>query len=500
MKKKLILVVLNFLSLIAFSQKNTNTNLQTLGNPVNTLESSEFAPTISADGNTLIFESDKGGRWRLYMTNQVQPGVWSKPVDIIAINNVVGPDDFLGGPCLSYDGSTLFFTSNMKGGMGGIDIWYSKRTGNNWSAPKNLGKPVNSAGYDGFPSLSPDGKILYFMRAGEKNTSTGQRCCNLFKATRQGAFFINPVPLPYPVNSGCEGYPRIMADGKTLIYSSYKSDGKGGYDLYESKFKYGKWTKPVPLDFINTAKDDELISVPASGDIIYLSSTTSNNKDDIYKVELPGEFRPEKVISVEGFIKDEETSKPIASTIQLNNFKTKEKVSEVINDSVTGKYQVYIEEGQTYDFSISSKGHTFHSEVLKSDSIKRYQKFEKSVKLKPLKKNTSFVLNNIFFEFDSSAISATSFFELDRVVDLMKVNKSLVVEISAHTDDMGSDDYNNKLSQNRAESVVRYLTSKGITAERLVAKGFGKTMPAVPNDSDENRAKNRRVEFKILKI
>ncbi|GAL86795.1 hypothetical protein MYP_4025 [Sporocytophaga myxococcoides] len=500
MSKKLFLFVLNFISLVAFGQKHANTNLQSLGNPVNTLENSEFAPTISADGNTLIFESDKGGRWRLYMSSQVQPGVWSKPIDIAAINNVVGPNDFLGGPCLSYDGSTLFFTSNMKGGMGGIDIWYSKRTGNNWSAPKNLGKPVNSAGYDGFPSLSPDGKILYFMRAGEKNTSTGQRCCKLFTATRQGAFFINPVPLPYPINTGCEGYPRIMADGKTLIYSSYKPEGKGGYDLYESKLKYGKWTKPVPLDFINTSKDDELISVPASGDVIYLSSTSSNNKDDIYKVELPGEFRPEKVISVEGFIKDEETNKPIASTIQLNNFKTKEKVSEVTNDSLTGKFQVYIEEGKTYDFSISSKGHTFHSEVLKPDSVKRYQKFEKNIKLKPLKKNTSFVLNNIFFEFDSASLSTTSFFELDRVVDLMKANKTLVVEISAHTDDKGSDDYNNKLSQNRAESVVRYLKSKGIIAERLVARGFGKTMPAVPNDSDENRAKNRRVEFKILKI
>jgi len=498
MKRKLLLIVLHFLSLVSFSQHTTN--IQTLGSPVNTLESSEFAPTISADGNTLIFESDKSGRWRLYMSTQIKPGVWSKPVDIEAINNKVGPNDFLGGPCLSYDGNTLFFTSNMKGGVGGIDIWYSTRTGNTWSAPKNLGKPVNSAGYDGFPSLSPDGKVLYFMRAGEKSTPTGQRCCVLYKATRQGAFFINPAPLPYPVNSGCEGYPRIMADGKTLIFSSYKPEGKGGYDLYESKLKSGKWSKPVPLDFINTEKDDELISVPASGDVIYLSSTTKNNKDDIYKVELPHEFRPEKVIVVEGVIKDEETSKPIASTIQLNNFKTKEKVSEVTNDSITGKFQVYVEEGQTYDFSISSKGHTFHSEVLKTDSVKRYQKFEKNIKLKPLKKNTSFVLNNIFFEFDSASLSPNSFFELDRVVKLMNVTPSLVVEISAHTDDKGSDDYNYKLSQHRAESVVKYLTSKGITADRLVAKGFGKTMPAVPNDSDENRAKNRRVEFKILKI
>jgi OmpA-OmpF porin, OOP family len=118
--------------------------LQSLGNPVNTLENSEFAPTISADGNTLIFESDRGGRWRLYMSLQLKPGFWTKPEEITAINNVVAPQDFLGGPCLSYDGKYLYFSSNMKGGIGGIDIWYSTRNGKTWSAPKNLGKPINT--------------------------------------------------------------------------------------------------------------------------------------------------------------------------------------------------------------------------------------------------------------------------------------------------------------------------------------------------------------------
>ncbi|MFN3402612.1 MAG: OmpA family protein [Cytophagaceae bacterium] len=489
-----------FLFITYVSHAQVNSALQTLGSPINTLEHSEFAPTISADGNTLIFESDRSGRWRLYMSVQTKPGVWSKPVDIEAINNAVEPGDFLGGPCLSYDGKMLFFTSNMKGGVGGIDIWYSIRTGDTWGKPKNLGKPVNTAGYDGFPSLSADGKYIYFMRAGDKNSPSGQRCCKLFRAEKRGGFYINPQPLPYPINTGCEGYPRIMADGKTLIFSSYRNEGKGGYDLYESKFTNGKWSKPVPLDFINTPKDDELISVPASGDIIYLSSTMSNNKDDIYKVEIPKEFRPDKVVSVEGSIKNEETKKPIKASIEVTKFSSKEKIIEVTNDSLTGKFQVFLEEGKKYDFSVKAKGHTFHSQVISLDSVKRYEKIESKIELKPLKQNTSFVLNNIFFEFDSSSLSPSSVNELERVVDLLKANPGMQVEISAHTDDKGSDEYNDKLSQARAESVVNYLKEKGIETSRLVAKGYGKNSPNVPNDSDENRAKNRRVEFKILKM
>lgn len=486
--------------LFAQQKQIQNPNLQTLGKPINTLAYSEFAPTVSADGNTMIFESDKSGRWRLYITTQIKPGVWTEPKDLEVINNQVAPGDFLGGPCISYDGNTLFFTSNMKGSIGGVDIWMSTRTGETWSAPKNLGKTINSTGYDGFPSLSADGYWLYFMRAAEGSSPTGQRCCEIFIAQKRGAFFINPKPLPAPINLGCEGYPRIMADGRTLIFSSYRPGGKGGYDLYESKYKNKAWSKPVPLEFINTSKDDELISVPASGDIIYLSSTMSNNKDDIYKIELPQEFRPDKIVVVEGNVIDEETKKAIPAVVKVSDLKKKEKVQEVENNSTTGKYQLFLEEGRKYDVSVVSKGHTFESEVIDLENVSKYKTVKKQIKLKPLKANTSFVLNNVFFDFDSSSLTKESELELERVVELLNTNPSMVVEISAHTDDKGSDEYNLKLSQLRAESVVRFITAKGINKERMVAKGYGETAPAVANDTDEHRAQNRRVEFKILNM
>lgn len=476
-----------------------NPGLRSLGSPVNTMQFSEFAPTISADGKTLIYESDKSGRWRLYISYQSN-GIWSEPKDMDVINNRVQPGDFIGGPCFSYDGNRLYFTSNMKGTVGGMDLWFSEKINDVWQAPKNMGRTVNTAGYDGFPCVSPDNKTLYFMRAGNSNSPTGQRCCILMYAEKRGNFFINPKALPAPVNSGCEGYPRIMADGKTLIFSSYRSGGKGGYDLYQSKRTGSKWSAPVAMEFINTPKDDELISVPASGDVIYLSNTNKNNKDDIYRLPLPKEFQPEEVVLVEGVVKNEETNKPMPAVIQVSNIKTKEKLIETENDSITGKYNLYLQKGKKYDVSVTSRGYSFQSEVYDLEKTVAYQTVKKDMVLEPLKLNASFRLNNLFFDFDSASLTKESELELDRVINMMKTNAAMQVEIAAHTDDMGSDAYNLKLSQMRAESVVTYLTLHGIIASRLVAKGYGESVPSVSNDTEENRAKNRRVEFKIIKL
>jgi OOP family OmpA-OmpF porin len=506
MKNRLLYCLLYFFTILptdVLGQGDTptliNPSLRSLGRPINTLEFSEFAPTISADGNTLIYESNKSGRWRLYISSQSH-GVWSEPKDMDVINNRVMAGDFIGGPCFSYDGNRLYFTSNMKGSVGGMDLWYSEKVNDVWQAPKNMGRTVNTAGYDGFPSVSPDGKTLYFMREGTTNSPTGQRCCVLMYANKRGNFFINPKALPAPVNTGCEGYPRIMADGITLIFSSYRSGGKGGYDLYQSKKSGSKWGTPVAMEFINTPKDDELISVPASGDIIYLSNTNKNSKDDIYKLPLPKEFQPDEVVLVNGVVKNEETNKPMQAIIRVSNIKTKEQLIETENDSLTGKYNLYLQKGKKYDVSVTSKGYSFQSEVYDLEKTGSYETVKKNIILEPLKLNASFRLNNLFFEFDSASLTKESALELDRVIDMMKTNPTMQVEISAHTDDMGSDAYNQKLSQLRAESVVTYLTTNGIAAERLVAKGYGETVPSVANDSEENRAKNRRVEFKITKL
>jgi outer membrane protein OmpA-like peptidoglycan-associated protein len=479
--------LLLFLLLLQESYAQTR---EAIGAPINTREHAEFAPTVSADGKTLLFESDRGKGWRLYISKNIA-GKWSEPEDLAAINNAVGPDDFLGGPFLSYDGKTLFFTSNMAGTIGGIDIWYSENINGKWTKPVNLGPTINTKGYDGFPSLAPDGKTLYFMRAANKKMPGGQQCCEIFSAKKQGKFFIDPKPLPDPINTGCEGYPRIMADGTTLVFSSYRPEGKGGYDLYQSRFKYGRWSEPVPLEFMNTAGEDELVSVPASGDILYFGGQ-SNGKEDIFRIIIPAHLQPDQVVTLEGSVKDE-NNKPLSAQISINSMRTGQKLTTADNDKESGEFKVILAPGEKYDIAVTAKGYTFASQTIDTRNLAKSKTVNQDIKLQPLKANSSITLNNIFFEFDSSSISKESYFELTRVLELLKINQGMTIDI-------GSDTYNNHLSQSRAEAVVKFLTGKGIDKTRMTAKGYGKKKPLVPNNSEENRAKNRRVEFTILKL
>ena len=387
----------------------------------------------------------------------------------------------------------------MAGTYGGVDIFVSLKVNKQWTKPKNLGKSVNTSLNEGFPSVSPDNNWLYYMREGNGNTKSGQRCCDLYLAQRRGAFFMNAKPLPSPINTGCESSPRILADGRTLVFSSQRAGGKGSFDLYESKYMNKAWSTPIPLAFINTSNDDELIAIPASGDVIYLSSTMNNHKDDIFKIELPKEFQPDKLVLVQGKVMDEESNTSIKAKVVVSDLTKKTKIQEIENNE-DGTYSIILEEGKKYDVSVQAQGYSFQSDVFDLEQTPKYANVSKNIKLEKLKENTVFTLNNIFFEFDSYELTSESTLELKRVIDLMNVNPNMLVEISAHTDEKGEDEYNKKLSQKRAESVVLYITQQGISSTRISAKGYGETMPLVANDSDEHRAMNRRVEFKIIKL
>lgn len=465
-----------------------------LGAPINSKEYIEFAPTISADGRTLIYESNKNGGWKLFVSVfDENTDTWSDPHPLTAINESGTAGDFIGGPFLSYDGNTLYFTSDRPGGVGGIDIWYSERRGSQWSAPANIGAPINSIGYDGFPSVSSDGKSLYFMR------SVTNRCDEFYVSHKdESGKWTEPVRLPSVINDSCQTMARIMPDNRTLIYSAIRKGGKGGFDIYKSeKLNSTEWSYPVALDFINSAKDDKFVSVPASGKIIYFTTGT-HGATDIYTIEIPEGFQPKKVITVQGKVLDAVTQKPLSAFIEIISREGKQETFKIANNKEDGMYTVVLPAGKNYDFSVYVKGYSFYSDQFKLADLKEYKEYKKSISLQPIKKDASFVVRNITFASNSWELTNESILELNRIVRVMKDNPDIRVEISAHTDDLGSEASNLALSEKRAGSVVEYLVQKNIPRQQLIPKGWGESYPLVPNTTEENRAQNRRVEFKVL--
>lgn len=632
----------------------------------------EFAPSISADGKTMIFESDRNKGWRLFETKLGENGNWSKPVSISSINDFGRKNDLIAGPNISYDGNYLYFFGFFMLRSESEDIFVSVRDADGWSEPQPLGEPINTSAYEGFPSVSSDGKTLFFIRVNENNPvsgDTGEPCFEIWRSTRMdNNKWGEPEKLPAPINLGCERSPKILADGKTLLFSSIREGGRGLYDMYQTTFQdNGTWSDPVSLDFVNTEENDLSPCIAASGDVMYYYS----NKD-IYQVSIPPKYRQYKNITMEGYVKDEAYRDPVATTVIIKNKSNGEEISRIENNFSDGWYSLVLTKGIHYEIEFVSAGyisvtHSFdlteleeyreehvnvklHNVVnlvgsvidselltpekanitvrdsegqivddfsstksfnvylnLKNDCYvsiaaenyeplvdtiqmnsitnaeieKVYKMIPKKVKVVldvvdignnnkvrsklifrnrdknetieansdefvslrsgsryevesasdgyffgtaeivvdelvagpdgvfrakepilviPIAVNASLVLKGIRFDTNSADLTEDSQAELRRIIQLMKDNSRIVVEISAHTDDVGDAAYNLKLSEKRAQSVVDFLLTHEVNKENLVPVGYGKSRPAVPNDSDENRAKNRRVEMSILAI
>ena len=576
--KKALLIILFFTSYIQAQIRRP------LGPPVNTPQFNEYAPSISANNKTMIFETDRAGegKWELYYTTKNEKNKWTPAKPITNINKVGKENDLIGGPSISYDGKTLFFFASFEGGKGDMDIYYSNWNGTDWSEPKTLGETVNTKAYEGFPSVSADGKSLYFIRDSFSKRKDKALCYSIWLSKKQedGTWGI-AEKLPAPINGDCEKSPRIMADNRTLIFSSIRKDGVGGFDLYQSfQEDDGSWATPINLEYINTEEDDQFASVSAAGDLMYYYTT-----GDIYTVTIPDKYRKYKLVTVDGKVIDAITKQPIATKITSKSNNNKERAISTIVDAnglfsmiyrVGSKYElsttplndyfpykgsmdmttaketdnieknielipkkipyqfqlldketkvilkdpkvkvmdaetkqllevkvekdvatVTVEIGKAYKFAANALGYTFFSRGFKPDTADVFKDRLKKVPLAVLKKDAIVQLQDITFETGKADLKPDSNEELDRLVGLLEGNQTIKVEISAHTDDVGNDDSNLKLSEKRAKTVVDYLTKKGIKAERMTAKGYGETQPLVANDTDENKAKNRRVQFKI---
>ena len=311
-----------------------------------------------------------------------------------------------------------------------------------------------------------------------------------------------PVNMGPMINTPSrEGSPFLSADGKTLYFSSYGHPGYGGSDIFVSVYENGKWTEPKNMGApLNSSKDDRNFTIGGTGEMGYFASERDGGlgMSDLYSVKIPESMRPQPTVIVSGIVNDVKTSKPIESWVLVEDINTSEMIAISKSNSLTGKYLVVLPSGRDYSVSANKEGYLFYSKKFDVPKGTQYKEITQNIPLTPIEKGAKVVLNNIFFETGKAILDNESQLELNKVIKLMKSNPTMKVELGGHTDNVGDDLVNMKLSHDRALSVRDFLVKGGIDPTRLMAKGYGKTMPVASNDTPEGRQANRRTEFIVI--
>ncbi|MFL5730883.1 MAG: OmpA family protein [Cytophagaceae bacterium] len=461
-------------------------------------------PVLTADQQTFIFSKRDGPQLTddedIVMSRKVN-GEWSDPVSISSKIN----SEFNEGACtMSADGKVLVFVScNRKDGMGACDLYISFKKGNDWTVPVNMGPNVNSAAWDSEPTISADGRTIYFT----SERGGGLGLFDIWTTSMDENGNWRPAKnLGKPINTeGKEVSPFIHANGTTLYFSSNKHPGMGGYDIfYSHKSDSTHWTEPVNIGYpINSQLNDASVFISADSKkgfySVYERKDMRFNKALLYQFDVPKELQEQKLSTyAKGTVYDAETKQKLGAKVELVDLKTQQVVQSVKSDSVNGDYLVVLTEGTEYALYVSRPGYLFKSSFFDYKDPKNFNPMNLDVYLDPIKAGKAVVLNNIFFASNSFALEDKSKTELDKIIAFLKLNSKVNIEFGGHTDDVGSDKDNLELSMKRAKSVYEYIVAKGIPASRLKYKGYGETQPVVPNDSEEHRQMNRRIEFKIL--
>jgi outer membrane protein OmpA-like peptidoglycan-associated protein len=437
--KILFLVALLGVSLDAICQQRT----KELRGSVNTRSFNDVFPSISGDGNTLVFMndySDDGGYITL-ISRKAVGGKWGEPEELEVLNparlNVKG------GNCLSFDGNTLVYSTRKGETIGGYDLWYMTHDGSKWSNPRNLGFPVNSTQQDSYPSLSPDGNRLFFTRCAAIDGSGGRDCKIFVSKRKRGRVkgWEAPVELGGQINSGNSLLPRMLSDNRTLVYSSDKPGGKGGLDWYYTQMDLvGSWSDPINMDFVNTAEDDVFYSMYYRPDKALTSVKNDFDKYNIVEMDIPEKFQPDKVVIKIGKVLNS-NGEPVDSDVRARDFQNGESVTFTFPDTETGEYTLIIPEGSVYDFSIVPKrGNEFYqSDVLDYSSLRSSRKESSDYVLQVPQSNSVLGLNALKFVTQSDDIDPRSDQELARLVRLLNRNETFNLEIAAFQDSIVTD-------------------------------------------------------------
>ncbi len=421
-----------------------------LGSPLNTKENN-FVQSVSFDGKSLLLGNVYSKKGQMLpgcsLTHKTNDG-WSVPL-AQEIDSFINLNQYV-NYYLSGCGKFLLMAVETDSSNGGLDLYVSFKTGeNHWSKPKNIGRQINTAANDFSPFLAADGITLYYS------------------------------------TSGWSGY------GKEDFFMSRRFDDT-----------WTNWSEPLNLGpVVNTAGSDTKYSVPASGEFAYFTSTANSlGLHDIFRIKLPEIVKLKPVVLVKGTVWNDKNNQPVSAEIIYETLPDGKEVGRARTDPNTGEYTIVLPAGYNYSFRAIADDFIGVAQNLNLTEVTEYAEFEqRSLRLAPIEIGTIVTLNNIFFDYANANLKPESFSELNRVAEFLKSNSGIKIEIGGHTDNSGSDATNDKLSKNRAQAVTDYLINSGIDASRITAVGYGKNRTVADNSTEEGKAKNRRVEFTIIK-
>ncbi|KIC93227.1 OmpA family protein [Flavihumibacter solisilvae] len=469
---------------------------QNLGDSVNS-SVSEYYPALTIDNKQLIFTRRVNNFNEDFYETWHDKDNWNEAK---GLKGMINSNMNEGAQSISQDGQWLVFTGcNFPDGHGSCDLYISYLTPEGWSEPQNLGTSINTEYWESAPSLSPDKRDLYF--ASRRPDSYGGSDIYVSHLQANGKWS-EPENLGPEINtSGDESCPFIHADNQSLYFTSNGLQGYGGDDLFLArKGPKGTFSLPRNLGYpINTIENEGSLVITADGLTAYYASDRADSRGglDLYTFRMRPDVQPIKTLWVKGRVIDEKTRQGLPSAVELTDISSRQLVSRVQTDE-TGNYLITLPVGRDYAFNVNRKGYLFYSENFPLSKKSPDSTYHIDIPLKPISANATMVLKNIFFETNSSTLDSSSQFEIDKLVQLLKENPTLQIQINGHTDNVGKAADNLKLSNDRARAVVDFLVGKGIDSKRLRFQGFGATMPVAENDTDEGKARNRRTELKVV--
>ncbi len=429
---------------------------------VNTFQDVEMNPVLSGDGKTMIFmrKYEMGPTWNLMVTKKYK-GNWTQPQTVDFYNKYAKLYN-KHGYFLSYDGNTLYFTSRKGPGVGRYDVVFSEFVNGQWTNPENYGKPINSVGDEGCPSVSADGKTMYFVR-GKVDPTTETIVGKIFTATRKGKTSWNtPMEIKGSnINTGQESTPIILTDNQTLIFASRRSGGKGGFDLYYSRLEDGAWSAPKAFDVFNSSDDELRVSIPAMGSIGYFHKMHEEQSLDLFKAKIPEEMQQKKVTMVQGNISSKAGS-ALEGIVYVFDAESNKQISKMTTDK-KGDYWLFLAEGKAYDVAVydKAKSMTFESMLYDGREQEEFEKTRAKAKLEPWKAGTEFKLNNVQFAFNSDELDEFSSNELGRLARMLKKDNQSFTLTVALKDYQESEEQSRALSETRVDTIGTEPDSDG---------------------------------------